>query len=143
MHDIIITENDQDYVMLNMALHIAHKASKTNTSFGGLVRNLEYIDPESFQTILESIHKQEDKRRFQLNENAVLHLIAAFYITRKAFLCDAIDEILRVEEAELPQFVRDNVTLYCTARINQYSEFDQCKTEVLQLLAKLDKDLPI
>jgi hypothetical protein len=141
MQDIVFTENEDDYNVLALTLHIAINAAKTDTSFGYLVRNLEGIDTGIFKAILQALAAEPDKRQFQFDENSLLHLVAACDIARKSFLCDAIDEVEHLSCLSIGEGARTKVIRYCNARIKQFSESELSKNEVLPLLARLDEIL--
>ncbi|MBK5284891.1 MAG: hypothetical protein JJE25_05780, partial [Bacteroidia bacterium] len=113
---------------------------ESDTIYGNLIRYHHAVDPEVLSEMIIAMQSNRENGKFELNDTAVLSLVAASDIARKMFASDEFDEIMKTQDVpEVNDVVRDNIIDFSNFIIKELSNNGTFKKEIDELLIQLEE----
>ena len=125
-----------------IVLTLARACAESDTIYGNLIRYHHAVDPEVLSEMIIAMQSNRENGKFELNETAVLSMVAASDIARKMFASDEFDEIMKTQDVpEVNALARANIIDFSNFIINELFNNGTFKKEIDELLIQLKKTI--
>ena len=123
-------------------MKLAKACALSDTIFGNLIRFHSAVDTELLYALILVLERDGQSHPLELNEPAVLNLVAACDIARKMFSCDAADAVIRQEKITMMNnTIRENLIDFSNVIINDLIKNGTYGRQISELLIQLDETI--